>query len=116
MVVLGDGVPAAGRMRTPGVVVLGADRLYTQVLPDEVLGGLGVELVEGRFLGGVVLIQPLLQRHAEAAFDDGVGRKALLFEVRPQGWASVVQDVLFHGIPDRRLRPAVERQLVDHGM
>ena len=83
VVVLGYGVSAAGRMRSSGVVVLGAGRLDTEILPDKILGGLGVELVEGRFLGWIVLIQPFLQRHAEAALDDGVGREALLFEVCP---------------------------------
>ena len=85
MVVPGDGIPATGWMRAAGVIVLGADRLDAQILPDELLCRLGVELVEGRFLGWVVLIQPLLQRDAEAALDDGVGREALLFEVRPGG-------------------------------
>ncbi len=116
VIVLGDGVPAPGWMGAPGVIILGADRLDAQVLVDELLRRLGVELVEGRFLGGIVLLQPFLQREAEAALDDGVGREALLFEVRPHGWAAVVQDELLHGIPDRRLRPTVEGQLVDHGM
>ena len=116
VIVLGDGVPAAGRMRPPGVIVLCADRLDTEILPDELLRRLGMELVERRLRGWIVPIQPFLQRHAEAALDDGVGRETLLLEVRPQGRAAVVQDELLHGIPDRGLRPAVERQLVDHGM
>ena len=73
MVVLGDGVPAPGGVGTSGIVVLGADRLDAQVFLDKLLRRLGMELVEGRFLGWVVLIQPLLQREAEAALDDGVG-------------------------------------------
>ena len=116
VVVLGDGIPSAGRMGAPGVVVFGAYRLDAQILPDKLLRRLGMELVEGRFLGRIILIQPLLQREAEAALDDGVGREALFLEVRPQGRAAVVQDILLHGIPDRGLRPAVERQLVAHGM
>ena len=58
VVVLGDGVPAPGRMGTPGVIVLGADRLDAQVLPDEFLGSLSVKLVQGRFLGRVSLLFP----------------------------------------------------------
>ena len=116
VVVLGDGIPPSRWMRSSGVIVLGADRPDAEILSDEVLGSLGVELVEGRLLGRVVPIQPFLQRHAEAALDDGVGREALLPEVRPHGRAAVVQDELLHRIADRRLRPAVERQLVDHGM
>ena len=73
MIVLGDGVPAAGRMSASGVVVLGADRLDAQVLLDEVLGGLGLEFIERRLDGRVMQLQPLLQREAEAALDDGVG-------------------------------------------
>ena len=83
MVVPGDGVPAAGRMRPSGIVVLGADGLDAQALPDEVPGGLGGKLVERRFPGRMVPIQPVLQREAEAALADGVGREALLFKVRP---------------------------------
>ena len=116
VVVLGDGVPAAGRMRSSGVVVLGADGLDARVFPDEVLGGLGVELVQRRLFGGVILIQPLLQLHAEAAFDNGVRRQAALLEISGGGHSAVVEDELLHRVPDRGLRPAVERQLVDHGM
>ena len=116
VVVFGDGIPSAGRMGAPSVVVLGADWLDAIILFDKGLGGLGMQFFQRRLFGRVVLIQPFLQRHAEAALDDGVGREALLLEVRPQGRAAVVQDELLHGIPDRRLRPAVERQLVDHGM
>ena len=83
MVVPGDGVPAAGRMHPSGVVVLGAEGPDAQVLPDEVPGGLGGKLVERRFPGRMVPIQPFLQREAEAALDGGVGREALLFRVRP---------------------------------
>ena len=106
MVVLGDGVPAARRMRAPGVVVLGADRPDAKILPDEVLGGLGVELVEGRFLGWIVLIQPLLQREAEAALDDGVGREAALLKIGGGRHPAVIKDGLIHSIKDGLFRPA----------
>ena len=116
MVVLGDGIPSAGRMGAPGVVVFGADRPDAEILSDEIFGSFGVNLIEGRLLGRVILIQPFLQCHAEAALDDGVGREALFLEIRPQGRAAVVQDELLHGITNRGLRPAVEGQLTDHGM
>ena len=45
------------------------------------------------------------------AFDDGVGREALLLEVRPQGRATMVQDELFNGVKDRGLRPAEKGKL-----
>ena len=85
VVVLSNGVPSPRRVRSPGIVVLGADRLDAQILLDKFLGSLGVELVEGRFLCWVGLIQPLLQREAEAALDDGMRRETLFLEARPGG-------------------------------
>ncbi len=90
-------------MRPPGVVVLGADRLDAEILPDKVPGSLGVELVKRRFLGRVILIQPLLQRHAEAALDDRVWREPALFEIDGGGRPSVVEDERLHGVKDRAL-------------
>ena len=53
-----------------------ADRLDAQVLPDEVLRRLGMELVEGRLLGGVILIRLFLQREAETPLEDGMRPEA----------------------------------------
>ena len=85
-------------------------------LGDEVFGGFGMELVEGRLLRRVILIQPLLQCDAESPSDDRVGREVFAPKVRPSGRATVVQGELLHGVPDRVLRPAVEGQLVGNLM
>ena len=111
VIVLGDGVPAPGRMGAPGVIILCADGLDAQVLADELLRGLGMELVEGRLLRRIILIQPLLQREAEAAFDDGMWRKAALLEVGSGGHPAVIEDELLHGVKDRVLRPAEKGKL-----
>ena len=76
VVVLGDGVPAARRMRPSGVIVLGADRPDAKILPNELLRRLCVELVEGCFLGGVILIRLFLQREAETPLEDGMRPEA----------------------------------------
>lgn len=70
-----------------------------------------MELFEGRFLGGVVLIQPLLQRDAEAALDDGMRWEAALFEIRGRGHPAVVEYELLDGIKDRVFRPSEKGQL-----
>ena len=63
-------------MGTPGVIVLGADRLDAEILSDEHLRRLGVELVEARLLGGVILIRLFLQREAETPLEDGMRPEA----------------------------------------
>ena len=111
MVVLGNSKPAAGGVRAAGVVVLGAGWLDAQILLDEVLGGLGLELVEQRLDGRVVLLQPLLQRDAEAALDDRMRRQATLLEVGGGRHPAVVENELLHGVKDRVLRPAEKGKL-----
>ena len=116
MIVDGDSVPAVRSGRTAGIELVGAFGLNTKIIPDKGLSGLCPFFVLGGFDNGIIPVQPLLQGDAEALLDNRMRGKAPLFEIGGGGDAPVVEDELLRRIPDRGLRPAVERQLVDHGM
>lgn len=116
VVAAGDKSPAAIARCAPGVVILRADGTEPLVILYEAFGHGGADFLFARFGRGVVLIQPLLERDPEAPFHNGVRGQLSDFEVGVHRRAAVVQNELLHRIPDRRLGPSVERQLVDHGM
>ena len=111
VVVDGDGVPAVCLGCTPVIELVGAFGLNTKIILDKGLGGLCPFFFLGGLGDGIIPVQPLLQGDAESLLDDRVRGKAPLFEIRGGGNAPVVEDELLHGVPDRILRPTVEREL-----